>query len=58
MNSMKRGEATERRHSLCDAVRDLHVLSGDEASEILQAVDKLQLPAELGTDQEGQERDA
>lgn len=38
--------------SLCDAIRDLHVLSRDEARKLLKAADKLELPAELRAEEE------
>lgn len=44
-------------HSLSDAVWDLHVLGGDEAGEVLEALHQLELPAELRAEEdEGMER--
>lgn len=42
-------------HSLSDAVGDLHVLSGDQLREALQALYQPELPAELRAEEEGEE---
>lgn len=49
--------ATAQHHSLCDAVRNVHMLSGNQVREILQGVDKLELPTELGAEEEQVEQE-
>lgn len=46
-----------KQYWLCDAVWNVHVLSGNQVREILQGVDKLELPTELGAEEEQVEQE-
>lgn len=50
-------EVKKQVNSLFDTVWYLHMISGDEMRQILEAVDKLELPAKLRAKEKGEEED-